>query len=195
LSFFELLFYALVLFSIPILSSIVLAFVRGKRRTAWMTLRVYLILVALYAAALVATTLATPLEVLVIGDAQYVGDWSVTVSSLRRFPHNLDEDYEVDFRLFNQGAKALNGPKNLLVYLVDDSGNRYNPTPQPSDPPFDILVQPRRPITTTRKFVLPTNLNRVELVMVQQGLHLGWFIIGRTPFDGRTVVHLQSTLQ
>jgi hypothetical protein len=44
---------------------------------------------------------------------------------------------------------------------------------------------------TTRKFVLPTNLNRIELVIAREGLQRGWFIIGRHPFDGRTVVQLQ----
>ena len=193
MSFFELLFYALVLFSLPILGSILYGFARGKRRrrTAWMTLRVYLVLVGLYAGALVAVTLATPLEVLVMGDAQYVDDWSIAPTSLRRVPHNLDEDYEVDFKLSNRGKKAVNGQKGLIVYLVDEGGNRYNPTPEPSDPPFDTLVPPGKSVTTTRRFILPTNLNRVELVIVHEGFRPGWFIIGRTPFDGRTVIHLQ----
>lgn len=191
MSSFELLFYFLVLFSIPILTSIVLAFARGRRRSAWMTLRVYLVVVAVYAAALIATTLAMPLRVLIVGDAQYAGDWSMAVVSVRHIPHDLDEDYEVDFRLLNRGKKAINGQKGLVVYLVSEDGTRYDAAPKPNGPPFDALVQPGRSVMTTRKFVLPTNLNRVELVIAHQGFRLGWFIIGRTPFDGHTVIQLQ----
>jgi hypothetical protein len=39
---------------------------------------------------------------------------------------------------------------------------------------------------------MPTNLNRVELVIVREGFRLEWFLIGRTEFDGRTVIMLQK---
>jgi hypothetical protein len=191
LSFFELVFYVLVLFSIPILTTIVLAFLRGRRRSAWRTLAAYLVLVAVYAAVLIATILATPMRVLVMGEAQFAGDWSIAALSLRHIPHDLDEDYEIDFRLSNRGKKAVNGPNDLVAYLVSEDGTRYDAAPEPNTPPFDAPVQPGKYVMTTRKFVLPTNLNRVELVIVRRGFRLGWFIIGRTPLDGHTVIQLQ----
>ena len=191
MSFFELLFYFLILFSIPILASVVRSFAGGRRRSAWRTLRAYLVLVAIYAAALIATTLATPIRFLTVTAVQYEGDWSIGVSSLRHTPHDPDEDYEVDFRLSNRGKTAVNGPKDLVVYLVSENGTRYDVEPSPSTPPFDAQVKPDKSIITTRRFVLPTNLNRVELVIARRGFRLGWFIIGRTPLDGRTIIQLQ----
>lgn len=191
MSLFRLLSYFFVLLSIAALASIARNMVRGKRRSAFMTLRVYLMVVAVYFAVLLATTLALPIQVLTVGDPQFSGDWSITVESVRRVPHDPDEDYEVDFRLSNHGARPIHGEKGLIAYLVGENGTRYSAASQPSSPAFDAVVNPGKSIRTTRKFVLPTNLNRVELVLARGGPRLGWFIIGRTPFDGRTVVHLQ----
>jgi hypothetical protein len=191
LSFFELLFYFLILFGVPVLISVFRQMAKRRRRSAWKTLRVYLILVAIYAGALIATTLALPIEVIPSTEPQFSGDWSVAVASLRRFPHDLDEDYEVDFRMSNRSKSPIYGPKNLSVYLLSENGTRYDPAPDPSDPPFDTEIKPGKSVTTTRKFVLPTNLYRVELVIARKGFRLGWFIIGRSPFDGRTVLVLQ----
>ena len=202
--FSRILFYFLAALSIPIIISIINSLAGGRRRSALMTLRVYLIVVAVYCTVLVATTLALPIETLPVNAVQYSGDWSITVASLRRNPHGLDEDYEVDFRLSDRGTKPVHGDKNLIVYLLGEDGTRYNPAPEPSTPPVDVIVNPGRwldpdrktkwsdrSVTTTRKFVLPTNLNRVELVIAHQGFQLSWFIVGRSPLDGRTVIELQ----
>ena len=155
-----------------------------------MTVRFYLIIVAVYATVLLATTLALPIRTINTYEAQYSGDWSIGVASIRRNPHDPDEDYELDFRLSNHGSKIINGEKKLVVYLLSENGTRYDPTPQPSEPPFDTALKPGKSVTTTRRFILPTNQNRVELVIAYAGFRFGWFIIGRTPFDGRTVVML-----
>ena len=191
MTFPDLVFYALALLGLFTLASVINSLIGGRQRSAWRTLRVYLVIVAIYAAFLTATTLALPIEVLTAGEAQYSGDWSIAVASLRRTPHDLDEDYEVDFRLSNRGAKVIRGSSHLVVYLVSENGARYNPTPDPSTPPFDVEIKPGKAVTTTRKFVLPTNLNRVELVVTISGFRLGWFIVGRHPLDGRTVVQIQ----
>lgn len=193
MSFSRLVFYFLVLFSIPILGSVVRSAVRGKLRDAFMMLRVYLVVVAVYATVLLATTLSIPIQLLTVGEPQFSGDWSIAVRGIRRFPHDQDENYEVDFQLSNRGTKPIHGQSRLIVYLLTEDGTRFNPNPvsDPSTPPFDALVNPGKSITTTRIFVMPTNLNRIELVIARQGFRLDWFVIGRTPFDGRTVVKLQ----
>ena len=191
MTFFEALFYLIVLFSVLALAWIVFVSVTGKRRAGMAMLRIYLVIAGLYAAALVTITLATPVKVLVIGDEQYAGDWSITAASLRRTPHDPDEDYEVDFQLSNHGSHTVNGQKGLIVYLLTGDGTRYDPAPEPSTPRFDAPVKAGKWIITTRRFVLPVNENHVELVIARQGFRPGWFIIGRTPFDGHSVFHLQ----
>jgi hypothetical protein len=191
LNFFDFVFYLLLGMGVLILASVVNSFIGGRRRSAWMTLRVYLVVIAIYAAFLIATTLALPIQVLTANETQYAGDWAIAVSSVRRTPHDLDEDYELDFRLSNRGAKAIRGDSRLAVYLLTEDGTRYNPLPEPSTPPFEVEIKPGKSVTTTRRFVLPTNLNRVQLVVTRTGFRSGWFIIGRHPLDGRTVVQLQ----
>jgi hypothetical protein len=137
LTFFDLVFYVLVLISIPITISIIRAFATRRARTGWAILKMYLLVLAVYATVLVSTSLALPIRVLPVGEAQFSGDWSIAAFSLRRLPHNLDEDYEVDFRLYNRGTSGVHGLSGLTVYLVDENGVRYNTEPQPSSPPFD----------------------------------------------------------
>jgi len=189
---FELVFYLLIFLSVLTIVAIIRAFSSGRhRRTGWALLRTWLVLAGFYAAILISTSLALSIRVLPVGEAQYSGDWSISVESLRRMPHDLDEDYFVDFQLYDKSNAALRGPNGLVVYLLDENGTRYNPAPSPESPGFDVLIQPWKKITTTRKFVLPTNLNRVEVVIVREGFRRDWFIIGRSPFDGHTVVQLQ----
>lgn len=192
MSIFELIFYVLIFLTVLMIVAAIRAFrTRRWRRTGLALLRIWLVMVGFYAAILISTTLAMSVRVLPVDEAQYSGDWSIAVASLRRVPRDLDEDYFVDFQLYNRSNTALRGPTGLSVYLLDERGTRYNPAPLAGNPAFDVLLQPWKKITTTRRFAMPTNLNRVEVVIVREGFRLGWFIIGRRPFDGHTVVQLQ----
>ena len=104
---FKILFYLVAALFVPILASIINSLVGGRTRSAWMTLRVYLVVIAIYAAALEAVTLATPVEMLPANAVQFSGDWTISVLSLRRVPHGLDEDYEIDFRMGNRGTSPV----------------------------------------------------------------------------------------
>lgn len=191
MSFAEVVFYFVALLCALFILSIVRSLMSGRKKSALMTLRVFLVFAGIYGAFLLATTLAMPLQILPMMDAQYSGDWSISVASMRRVPHDLDEDYEIDFRMTNRGTKALSGVSNLTAYLVSENGTRYDAAPDSSAVPFDTVIQPGKWAVTTRRFVLPTNLNRVELVLARTGLHIGSFVVGRTPFDGHTVIQLQ----
>jgi hypothetical protein len=184
-------FYFFTFISAIIVASIINSLVHRRPRSAFMTFRIYLVMVAIYGAVMLATTLALPIRSEPINEPQSSGDWSITPTNVRRVPHDLDEDYEVDFRLANRSNTVLSGPKGLIAYLLTEDGTRYNAVAAPSEPRFDVPVKPGKAITTTRRFVMPTNLNRVELVLVREGFRLGWFLIGRSEFDGRTVILLQ----
>ncbi len=191
MSLSEIVFYIVVALGLLMVLSVIRSLKDGRGRSAWMTIRLFLILVGIYGAVLMATTLGLPLQTLPVGDTQYGGDWSISVVSMRRLPHDLDEDYEIDFRMGNRALKPIQGVKGLIAYLVSEDGTRYDAAPEPSTPPFDTIVNPGKWVTTTRKFVLPQNLNRVELVLTRTGPRLGMFLIGRYPFDGHTVIQLQ----
>lgn len=187
------LFYVVAGLGLLVLTSVTASLVHHRGHAAWRTLRVYLVLIAIYGAALVGTMFALPVEYLPVTEAQFDGDWSIQVASLRRIPHDLDENYEVDFRLGNRGSQPINGPKDLVAYLLTQDGTRYDAIAKlTTTPPFDVTVNPRRPVTVTRTYILPSNLNRVELVIQRTGFRLSWFVIGRSPLDGHTVVVLQE---
>ncbi len=120
-------FYFFVFLSVIILASIVNSLVHRRPRSAFMTFRIYLVLVAIYGIVLFATMLSLPIRTLPMNEPQFAGDWSITPTNQRRVPHDLDEDYEVDFRLTNRSNAQLTGPKGLVVYLLTEDGTRYNP--------------------------------------------------------------------
>jgi hypothetical protein len=185
-------FFILVGFSVLLLASVTRSLLEKRVRSALMTLRVYLILLAVYITALLATTLALPIHTLPYTAVLVKGNWTIDATSLRRVPHGKQEDLELDFRMTNRGGTPLKG-ENLEAYLLGDHGVRFNPAPtQPSDPPFTAEIKPGKYVYTTRKFTLPAGQERVELVLKEIGFRWEWFMIGGYPFDGRTVIVLFS---
>lgn len=183
--------YLLIAMGIPLLGSVIRSLINHRYRSAWMTLRVYLIVVAIYTTVLVGTTLALPIQMFPATETFISGDWTIEVLSKRRLPNDLDEYYELDFRMGNRSKQTIHGEKNVEVFLLTEDGTRHDPTPEPNDPPFDAEIKPGKYVITTRKFVMPTNLNRVELVIRKKGFRMDWFTIGRYPLDGRSVIVLQ----
>ncbi|HVW11000.1 MAG TPA: hypothetical protein VHC90_20590 [Bryobacteraceae bacterium] len=180
-------FFIIVGFSFLLLASVTRSLLEKRVRSALMTLRVYLILLVFYAAIVVATTLALPIQTLPSTAVLIKGEWTIDATSLRRTPHGSQEDYEIDFRMTDRGRKPVKG-ESLQVYLLDDHRTRFNPAPQPSDPPFTAEVKPGKYLYTTRKFVLPANEQRVVLVFKEIGFRWEWFMVGGYPIDGRTVI-------
>jgi hypothetical protein len=190
---FTILFFIVAGLGLLVLASVINSLVSHRSHAALRTLGFYLVIVAVYAAAVVGTMLAMPLEYIPANGTVYDGDWSIQVASLRRIPHDLDENYELDFRLGNRGSRPISGPKDLVAYLLTQDGTRYDVVSKlTTTPAFDVTVNPRRPVTVTRTYILPSNLNRIELVLQKTGFRLSWFVIGRSPLDGHTVIVLQN---
>jgi hypothetical protein len=182
-------FFILVGFSVLLLASVTRSLLEKRVRSALKTLRVYLVLVGIYVTVLVGTTLALPLHTLPYTAVLIKNDWTIDATSLRRTPYGKKENFEIDFRMTNRGKTPVKG-ENLEAYLLGDHGVRFNPAPQPSDPPFTAEVKPGKYLYTTRKFVIPANQERIELVLKEIGFRWEWLMIGGYPFDGRTVIVL-----
>jgi hypothetical protein len=81
--------------------------------------------------------------------------------------------------------------RGLIVYLTGPDGRRYDPIPQADDVPFDTLLEPGQSAIALRTFRVPLPVRPLDLSMVHQGgFDIGRLIIGRSPFDKRTVVRL-----
>jgi len=185
----KILFAIIIAFSVLLLASVTRSLLEKRVRSALMTLRVYLILLAVYITALVGTTLALPIHTLPYTAVLIKGDWTIDATSLRRNPHGKQEDLELDFRMTNRGKTPVKG-ENLEAYLLGDHGVRFNPAPQPSDPPFTAEIKPGKYLYTTRKFTIPAGQERIELVLKEIGFRWQKLMIGGYPFDGRTVIVL-----
>lgn len=185
----KILFFIIVGFSVLLLASVTRSLIEKRVRSALMTLRVYLVLLAIYITILVGSTLALPLHTLPYTAVLIKGDWTIDATSLRRSPRGKQEDLEIDFRMANRGKTPLNG-ENLEAYVLVDHGIRFNPAPAPSDPPFTAEVKPGKYLYTTRKFTIPSGQERIELVLKEIGFRWQKLMIGGYPFDGRTVIVL-----
>ncbi|HEY4089657.1 MAG TPA: hypothetical protein VGM43_27210 [Bryobacteraceae bacterium] len=185
----KILFFIIVGFSVLLLASVTRSLIEKRVRSALMTLRVYLVLLAVYVTILVGSTLALPLHTLPYTAVLMKGDWTIDATSLRRTPHGKQEDLEIDFRMTNRGKTPING-ENLQAYVLVDHGVRANPAPQPSDPPFTTEIKPGKYLYTTRKFTIPAGQERIELVLKEIGFRWEKLMIGGYPFDGRTVIVL-----
>lgn len=187
----KILFFIIVGFSVLLLASVTRSLIEKRVRSALMTLRVYLVLLAVYVTILVGSTLALPIHTLPYTAVLMKGDWTIDATSLRRNPHGKQEDLEIDFRMTNRGKTPLKG-ENLQAYVLVDHGVRSDPAPQPSDPPFTAEIQPGKYLYTTRKFTIPSGQERIELVLKEIGFRWEKLMIGGYPFDGRTVIVLVS---
>jgi hypothetical protein len=185
----KILFFTIVGFSVLLLASVTRSLIEKRVRSALMTLRVYLVLLAIYVTVLVGTTLTLPIHTLPYTAVLIKGDWTIDATSIRRTPHGKQENLELDFRMTNRGKTPVKG-ENLDAWLLGDHGVRFNPAPQPSDPPFTAEIKPGKYLYTTRKFTLPAGQERIELVLKEIGFRWEWFMIGGYPFDGRTVIVL-----
>lgn len=190
MTFFDFLFWFLCLVWVFMLSAVAREFRRGRRSNALKMLATVAILIVVYLTVIVATRLGTQLLVLSVGDVQMSGDWQLVVEGWAPQPQARYLGVEVNFRITNPGAKERR-ETGLIAYLLDDRGTRYDPLPELNLIPFDTPVQPGRRIRPRRVFHVPSNSTRLDLVVAHPGFRMDWFVIGRTPFDGRTIVHLQ----
>lgn len=185
---FEMVFGFFLLITVVILSAAVAEAWHGKRRAAGIRLAMYGVLLCIYMATLMISKFTLPVNILTVGERQYSGDWSLGVEGQRRYPLDREEYFEVDFSVSNV-AGSDHRETGLVVYMVDENGVHHRPS-ESTGPSFDVLVKPGQKVSMTRTFHVPSNVQRLNLFVVREGFHVGWFVIGRASFDGRTAVHI-----
>jgi len=79
-----------------------------------------------------------------------------------------------------------------VVYLTDHRSRRYDPIPDTSDVPLNVLLGPQESVAATRVFNVPADAREIGLVLAHEGgFPIGWFIIGyETWFRKPTIVRL-----
>jgi hypothetical protein len=192
---FDLLFIALFLTSIVSLLASGIAAIRGNRKRALRILRVIGTSAAIYFGIVCIVSVATPRKILNVGDPLCSDDWCISVESVKRVPENSAVVFDVTLRLFSRARRVAQRENHVAVYLTDDQGHRFDPIPQKSAMPFDILLQPGESVTTNRFFRLPADARGVGAVITREngilGSFPGWLVITENDwFHKPTVVRL-----
>jgi hypothetical protein len=192
MSIFDLLFIVVLLISVITVIAAAIAGIRGQAIRAFRILRNLGICAALYIVTATIVHFLLPLRVLSIGDTQCSDDWCITVDSVKRPPAAGSEIYyEVLFRISSSARRAPQREKGLSTYLIDGR-RRYDPAPEISQIPLDVLLEPQQTVTVARTFKIPADAHQLTLVVAHEGgIPMHWFIIGRSPFDRSTVVRLE----
>jgi hypothetical protein len=191
LTVFDVVFYLLCLVSVLMLLMIYRRIRAGRRLNPSGIMRIIGSLIAVYFAVLLTVKLATPIDVYQVGGFQVAGDWFLFVDSWYPEPSGDQRKIVVNFRIENRADRGDLSQEGLIAYIVDGDGSRYDALPAGSEPPFDAVVKPGKMVRTQRSFMLRGDPQRLELVVAHHGIRRTWFVIGRTPFDGSSVVRLQ----
>lgn len=190
MSIFDLLFLLCALATVSCLLAASILALCGQRARARAVLLAWIMAAALYLAVVTASHLATPLAVLHPHDPQCSDDWCFVVEKAGRDAPG-GEIYRVSIKIYSRALRVEQRERGVVVYLTDPAGHRFNPDPQPGDVPFDTLLGPGEAATLSRTFrVPPVRPLYLHTTHEGDGFPMGALIIGRSPFDARTVVRL-----
>jgi hypothetical protein len=190
LSIFDLLFLFSALATIVAFFTALVCAAIGRRARALAILRVWIAAAAVYFAADLVSIWLRPLRVLYLHDPQCSDDWCFVVEGAGRDTPD-SETYHVKLRIYSRAGRVDQRERGLSVYLTDAAGHRYDPAPQSGEVPLDTLLAPGQSAIVDRTFRVPATVRKLDLSMVHEGgFPIGWLIIGRSPFDKRTVVRL-----
>jgi hypothetical protein len=189
-SIFDLLFIAAVLATVATLIGVAFIAIRGQGARALALLRRWLICAAAYFAVVVLASVFRPRTVLNLGGRRCFDDWCIAVENVNRQPTGGDVRYLVTLRLSSTARGVSQRENGVVVYLADDRGRRYDPTPNESAEPMNVLLGPQESTTVTRIFEVPADARRLGLAIGHEGgFPIGWFIIGyETWFHKPTLV-------
>jgi hypothetical protein len=176
MSIFDLLFIVVFLASLlTLLTASVLA-LRKQGSRALRTLRNFAICFAIYVTIVCVVALTTPQRVYAVGEDRCFDDWCIAVEDSVRAPAPGGILYTVTLRLSSHAGRASQREKGVRVYLTDALGRRFDPNPDPSATPFDVLLAPGQTVQSKRAFLVPPDAHDVGLALSHEGP--GWLIIG-----------------
>ena len=204
---FDLLLIATVLGTLGGVGIAGVLWIRGLRRNAR---RILLILggyLAIYAVALVATSVFSPRKRVPIGDQQCFDDWCLRVvdvayeNDLAMSPQRTDEVFAVvTVEVSNRGlGRTLSEPETFL-YVVDDQGRAYRQSIPAQEeyerthgttPLLTSMISAGESIVCKQVFELPRDARHPELI-IGHPFGPGSFVIGDSDsfFHKKTVVSL-----
>jgi hypothetical protein len=189
---FDLLFIAVFLASVVTLLSAAVLAIRGRGADALVRLRTWCICVGAYLAVVVLSSVFWPRTVLEVGEQRCFDDWCIAVENASRQEAQGGVSYLVTLRLSSTALRVTQRENNVVVYLADQSGRRYDPAPDPSAVAMNVQLAPQESVAAIRSFAVPADARELGLVIDHEGgFPIGWFIAGyETWFHKPTIVRL-----
>jgi hypothetical protein len=134
---------------------------------------------ALYIAIVIVVSAILPRRAMNLREPQCFDDYCVSVDAFRRNPQSPGVEYSVDLRLSNRALRGSEREKNLVMYLTDARGRRYDPVGDKSSAPYTVLIAPQESVVVTRSFLVPNDAGEIGAVVTHEGgFPIGWLIIG-----------------
>jgi hypothetical protein len=175
---FDLLFIVLFFATAFSLVAAVLFALRHQLPRAGRILRRILFCAAVYFAIVVAVSLISHRRTMKPGKRHCFDDMCVSVSGYQRIPEGTAMNYRVEMELFNRGRGVSQRENNLVAYLTDNQGRRYDPIPDKTYVAFNVLLRPNEWAMVSRSFLIPQSAKGVGAVITHEGgFPIGWFII------------------
>lgn len=176
---FDLLFIILFLAAVSALLSATWFTLRRQFNRARRILSRLFVCSITYMTLVIVTSLILPRQVMKLEDLQCFDDMCVSVDGFSRMPEGTSVKYAVDMRLSNSARRVTQRENNLVMYLTDAQGRRYDPMPGSSSTPYNVLLAPQESIVVSRSFLVPTDAAGLAAVITHEGgFPIGWFIIG-----------------
>jgi len=160
MNLFDLLFLASFLVSIITLVTAAVMAIRGRASRAFSILRVWLVCVVLYLGTSVTVAYASPQRVIPAGTPWCFDDWCLTVKDVER----AGTFYKVNVLISSEAKRVTQRANGAWIYLRDENDTHYDPTPNPSDVPLDVQLQPGESVAAQRTFKVPANVRELGLV-------------------------------
>src|ERR1051326_1674328 len=199
MTIFDLIFILVFLTSVVFLIRLLYLLLR-KRGDKALRLTKYLgLFVGSYLGIVLVVSLVAAQRTLKVGDQECYDDWCIAVEHVENSnaPRNVtptSATYAVALRLSSRARRVAQRENGVAVYLVDADGHRYDPAPDLSAPPLNVLLQPQQSVATTRVFTVPASTQVRGLAITHEGgFPIGWFFIGEGPFRKPTLVRFDAS--
>ena len=178
MSLFDLFFIFLFLSSAAASATALVCAIRGRVATALRILRGIGICWGAYIGIVAITSLFLPRQMLHVGATNCFDDWCIAVDNVHRAAANGNISYTVGLRVSSRARRVSQRERNVVVYLTDDRGRRYDPIPQEADIPLSVMLRPQESVETKRVFEVPADAHVGLVIAHEGGFPIGWFIIG-----------------
>jgi hypothetical protein len=155
-------FLVLLAFGSLILLS-VLGAVRGRFRRALKLLVIAVGSLAVYTAAVMVVSLASPQKIVDIGDSYCYDNWCIAIEKVNATPQGNHVTYRTEVRIFSDANGVQTSARGASIYLVDERGRRFPLVDDPAVTPLDTELAPHQAVRTSLTFVAASDTRQLFL--------------------------------